>query len=139
MLRLCRVCFRKVIPSLTDQYSFFRWIVRSCCPKLAELEHMQPTAAANLPPPGGDMDLQAMQSMDWLFKKERIYLLAQFWQQVGLFQYFFFAAKISRVCRYDFVKKKTSRGRTSFGKLFESWRIFLKRNNVQNGRPRAPY
>lgn len=29
------------------------------------------------------MDIQAMQSMDWLFKKERIYLLAQFWQQVG--------------------------------------------------------
>lgn len=28
------------------------------------------------------MDIQAMQSMDWLFKKERIYLLAQFWQQV---------------------------------------------------------
>lgn len=28
------------------------------------------------------MDVQAMQSMDWLFKKERIYLLAQFWQQV---------------------------------------------------------
>ncbi|XP_039297394.1 homeobox protein cut [Nilaparvata lugens] len=27
------------------------------------------------------MDIQAMQSMDWLFKKERIYLLAQFWQQ----------------------------------------------------------
>ncbi|XP_025410697.1 homeobox protein cut-like isoform X3 [Sipha flava] len=27
------------------------------------------------------MDVQAMQSMDWLFKKERIYLLAQFWQQ----------------------------------------------------------
>lgn len=24
-----------------------------------------------------------MQSMDWLFKKERIYLLAQFWQQVN--------------------------------------------------------
>lgn len=45
--------------------------------------HMQPTAAANLPPPAGDMDMQAMQSMDWLFKKERIYLLAQFWQQVG--------------------------------------------------------
>ncbi|KAG5894191.1 hypothetical protein JTB14_037755 [Gonioctena quinquepunctata] len=42
---------------------------------------MQPTAAANLPPPGGDMDMQTMQSMDWLFKKERIYLLAQFWQQ----------------------------------------------------------
>lgn len=29
------------------------------------------------------MDIQAMQSMDWLFKKERIYLLAQFWQQVS--------------------------------------------------------
>ncbi|XP_060533243.1 homeobox protein cut isoform X2 [Cylas formicarius] len=42
---------------------------------------MQPTTAANLPPPGGDMDLQTMQSMEWLFKKERIYLLAQFWQQ----------------------------------------------------------
>lgn len=27
------------------------------------------------------MDIHAMQSMDWLFKKERIYLLAQFWQQ----------------------------------------------------------
>lgn len=30
-----------------------------------------------------DMDLPAAQSMDWLFKKERIYLLAQFWQQVS--------------------------------------------------------
>ncbi|KAH0557296.1 hypothetical protein KQX54_002885 [Cotesia glomerata] len=29
------------------------------------------------------LDLQAMQSMDWLFKKERIFLLAQFWQQVN--------------------------------------------------------
>ncbi|KAI5722155.1 hypothetical protein M8J76_004471 [Diaphorina citri] len=27
------------------------------------------------------MEIQEMQSMDWLFKKERIYLLAQFWQQ----------------------------------------------------------
>lgn len=46
---------------------------------------MQPTAAATLPtpPPLAEMDLQAMQSMDWLFKKERIYLLAQFWQQVS--------------------------------------------------------
>lgn len=42
---------------------------------------MQPTTAANVPPSGGEMDLQAMQSMEWLFKKERIYLLAQFWQQ----------------------------------------------------------
>ncbi|GJQ81253.1 hypothetical protein Trydic_g20472 [Trypoxylus dichotomus] len=43
--------------------------------------HMQPSATASIPPPG-EMDIQAMQSMDWLFKKERIYLLAQFWQQV---------------------------------------------------------
>lgn len=45
---------------------------------------MQPSTAAVLPPPNtqDNMDLQAMQSMDWLFKKERIYLLAQFWQQV---------------------------------------------------------
>lgn len=35
------------------------------------------------------MDIQAMQSMDWLFKKERIYLLAQFWQQVGPFIIFY--------------------------------------------------
>nr|CAD7440094.1 unnamed protein product [Timema bartmani] len=32
------------------------------------------------------MDIQAMQSMDWLFKKERIYLLAQFWQQFRVIQ-----------------------------------------------------
>lgn len=31
------------------------------------------------------MEIQEMQSMDWLFKKERIYLLAQFWQQVRYF------------------------------------------------------
>lgn len=30
-----------------------------------------------------DMDSLSIQSMDWLFKKERIYLLAQFWQQVS--------------------------------------------------------
>lgn len=43
---------------------------------------MQPT----LPQSAGaaDMDLPAVQSMDWLFKKERIYLLAQFWQQVNI-------------------------------------------------------
>uniref|UniRef100_A0A1B0FCZ7 Uncharacterized protein n=1 Tax=Glossina morsitans morsitans TaxID=37546 RepID=A0A1B0FCZ7_GLOMM len=40
---------------------------------------MQPT----LPQTAGtaDMDLTAVQSMDWFFKKEQIYLLAQFWQQ----------------------------------------------------------
>ncbi|ROT76338.1 putative homeobox protein cut isoform X3, partial [Penaeus vannamei] len=33
--------------------------------------------------PGKDMAaLHNLQSMDWLFKKERIFLLAQFWQQV---------------------------------------------------------
>lgn len=44
---------------------------------------MQPT----LPQSTGaaDMDLPAVQPMDWLFKKERIYLLAQFWQQVSRF------------------------------------------------------
>lgn len=54
-------------------------------PAVADLEErvrMQPTATASIPPPA-DMDLQTMQSMDWLFKKERIYLLAQFWQQVS--------------------------------------------------------
>lgn len=70
-----------VIVSAWDCYS--NWLLKYNFVKLAELEHMQPTAAANLPPPGGDMDIQTMQSMDWLFKKERIYLLAQFWQQVG--------------------------------------------------------
>lgn len=45
------------------------------------LRGMQPT----LPPAStDDMDSLSVQSMDWLFKKERIYLLAQFWQQVSL-------------------------------------------------------
>lgn len=42
----------------------------------AAIANMQASAETN------SLDLQAMQSMDWLFKKERIYLLAQFWQQV---------------------------------------------------------
>lgn len=48
---------------------------------------MQPT----LPQSAGaaDMDLPAVQSMDWLFKKERIYLLAQFWQQVSILHFSF--------------------------------------------------
>ena len=41
------------------------------------LASMQASAEAN------SLDIPAMQSMDWLFKKERIYLLAQFWQQVS--------------------------------------------------------
>ncbi|XP_044260190.1 homeobox protein cut isoform X3 [Tribolium madens] len=41
---------------------------------------MQPSATASIPP-NADMDLQTVQSMDWLFKKERFYLLVQFWQQ----------------------------------------------------------
>ena len=49
-----------------------------------QLGRMQPT----LPPQStgpADMDSCAnpIQSMDWLYKKERIYLLAQFWQQVS--------------------------------------------------------
>ncbi|XP_044738048.1 homeobox protein cut isoform X2 [Chrysoperla carnea] len=44
---------------------------------------MQPTATASVPAPG-EMDLQALQSMDWLFKKERFHLLAQFWQHVSV-------------------------------------------------------
>jgi hypothetical protein len=51
------------------------------------------------------MDIQAMQSMDWLFKKERIYLLAQFWQQVGLFPYYFF-----RVSKHEMSSPKIIRG-----------------------------
>jgi hypothetical protein len=48
--------------------SFFRW------------SHRLPLGG---PEEVSNMDIQAMQSMDWLFKKERIYLLAQFWQQVS--------------------------------------------------------
>lgn len=55
---------------------------------------MQPSATASIPP-SGEMDIQAMQSMDWLFKKERIYLLAQFWQQVS--------------CMFVVQKKKTTK------------------------------
>lgn len=33
--------------------------------------------------------LQNLQSMDWLLKKERIFLLAQFWQQVSGLNGFF--------------------------------------------------
>ncbi|XP_050668059.1 homeobox protein cut isoform X2 [Leptidea sinapis] len=41
---------------------------------------MHPTGAASLTA-APEAEVQAMHSMDWLFKKERIYLLAQFWQQ----------------------------------------------------------
>lgn len=46
---------------------------------------MQPTipAAQGAGAAATDMDFSAAQSMDWLFKKEQIYLLAQFWQQVN--------------------------------------------------------
>lgn len=45
---------------------------------------MQPTLPPQSTGAADDMDsLPAVQSMDWLFKKERIYLLAQFWQQVS--------------------------------------------------------
>lgn len=42
---------------------------------------MQPTVPQSAG--AADMDLPAVQPMDWLFKKDRIYLLAQFWQQVN--------------------------------------------------------
>lgn len=67
------------------------------------LASMQASAEAN------SLDIQAMQSMDWLFKKERIYLLAQFWQQVSARRAtssrvfcdssIFYLLSASRVCR----------------------------------------
>lgn len=58
---------------------------------------MQPT----LPQTAGtaDMDMTAVQSMDWFFKKEQIYLLAQFWQQVNspLSQLFIIIIIISKI------------------------------------------
>lgn len=54
------------------------------CAHTHTASRMQPTAALPAQNAGAaDMDLPAVQSMDWLFKKERIYLLAQFWQQVS--------------------------------------------------------
>ncbi|XP_055677751.1 homeobox protein cut isoform X8 [Lutzomyia longipalpis] len=40
---------------------------------------MQPTVPQSTG--AADMDLPSVQSVEWLFKKERMYLLAQFWQQ----------------------------------------------------------
>ncbi|XP_037914794.1 homeobox protein cut isoform X3 [Hermetia illucens] len=48
---------------------------------LRQFVRMQPTIPQTQTTVTADMDLPAVQSMDWLFKKERIYLLAQFWQQ----------------------------------------------------------
>ena len=56
------------------------------------LASMQASAEAN------SLDIQAMQSMDWLFKKERIYLLAQFWQQVSSKCRITMCVVSSRVC-----------------------------------------
>lgn len=66
----------------------------------AALASMQASAEAS------SLDLQAMQSMEWLFKKERIYLLAQFWQQVSPILYAqhtiltFFSSSLSPLCAY---------------------------------------
>ena len=48
-------------------------------------ESISPRMQPTLPQTAGtaDMDLTAVQSTDWFFKKEQIYLLAQFWQQVS--------------------------------------------------------
>lgn len=51
-------------------------LLNSLNPAVA-LKDMQASAEAST------FDLQAMQSMEWLFRKERIYLLMQFWQQVS--------------------------------------------------------
>lgn len=47
------------------------------------LRGMQPTLPPQTTTTGAADDMEAVQSMDWLFKKDRIYLLAQFWQQVS--------------------------------------------------------
>lgn len=44
---------------------------------------MQPTALPAQNAGAADMDMPALQAMDWMYKKEHIYLLAQFWQQVS--------------------------------------------------------
>ncbi|GAB0091667.1 rho GTPase-activating protein gacGG-like [Sergentomyia squamirostris] len=56
---------------------------------------MQPT----LPQSTGaaDMDLPSVQSVEWLFKKERMYLLAQFWQQGHLRIFTSAKATIARI------------------------------------------
>lgn len=67
-----------------------------------DLRGMQPT----LPPATtdtNDMDSLSVQSMDWLFKKERIYLLAQFWQQVSPSEF----SSIKKKCSL-FRKKKVN-------------------------------
>lgn len=53
--------------------------------RIIELTQESPRMQPTLPQAAGtaDMDLTAVQSInDWFFKKEQIYLLAQFWQQV---------------------------------------------------------
>lgn len=44
---------------------------------------MQPTLPTQTNAGSADMDLPAVQSMDWLFKKDKLLLLTQFWQQVS--------------------------------------------------------
>lgn len=56
---------------------------------------MQPTLPPQSTGAADDMDsLPAVQSMDWLFKKERIYLLAQFWQQVSASNFSYLSAEL---------------------------------------------
>lgn len=69
-----------------EWWLFFKTAFLAETPAVAELEdriRMQPSATASIPPSNADMELQTVQSMDWLFKKERFYLLVQFWQQVS--------------------------------------------------------
>lgn len=44
---------------------------------------MQPTLPTQTNAGSADMDLPAVQSMDWLFKKDKLLMLTQFWQQVS--------------------------------------------------------
>uniref|UniRef100_A0A336KLV0 CSON012271 protein n=1 Tax=Culicoides sonorensis TaxID=179676 RepID=A0A336KLV0_CULSO len=47
---------------------------------------MQPTVpqSGGIPPVvTSDMDLPAVQSMDWLINKDRFYVLAKLWEQVS--------------------------------------------------------
>lgn len=71
---------------VVEWWLFFKTAFLAETPAVAELEdriRMQPSATASIPPSNADMELQTVQSMDWLFKKERFYLLVQFWQQVS--------------------------------------------------------
>lgn len=71
-----------------------------------QTSRMQPTVPQSAG--AADMDLPAVQSMDWLFKKERIYLLAQFWQQVNSFNQPRNQTKTNSIKTMSIVEKRLS-------------------------------